>query len=111
MSTRSPTIGQRRLRVVLEEPVESADDIGGVTRSFQPRITLWAQLAPVSASERSEAQQTGSRITHRLSLRWRGDITSAMRFVAGPGVFDIRGQYDPDGRRRTLVCLVEEERP
>ena len=111
MALRSLSIGQQRLRVVLQEPVETADDIGGVARSFAPRITLWARLEPVSGTERADAQQAGTHVSHRLSVRWRGDVTGAMRFVIGTRVFDIRGQYDPDGMRRTLVCLVEEARP
>lgn len=111
MTRTSPGIGARRLRVVLEEPVDVPDDIGGVTRSFQPRIALWARLEPGVAREQAVAMQPGEAITHRLSLRWRGDVTGAMRFVAGGRVFDVRAQFDPDGRRRTLVCLVEEVRP
>lgn len=110
--TRSFTgIGARRLRVMLEEPVEAPDGIGGVMRSFQPRIALWAHLEPVTATEQAVAMQPAETITHKLALRWRGDVTGAMRFVAGARVFEVRGQYDPDGRRRTLVCLVEEVRP
>lgn len=105
------SIGARRLRVVLEEPVETPDDIGGVTRSFQPRVSLWAMLVPLAAAERDEAQQPAERISHRLIIRWRGDVTGAMRFVAGERRFDVRGQYDPDGMRRSLVCLVQEIRP
>ncbi|MCA0423658.1 MAG: phage head closure protein [Proteobacteria bacterium] len=104
-------IGSRRLRATLEESIETPDDIGGVTRSFQPRLVLWAMLIPLAAAERDEAQQQAERITHRLVIRWRGDVTGAMRFVANGRRFDVRGQYDPDGMRRSLVCLVEEVRP
>ena len=105
------SIGRLRLRVMLEEPVETTDDMGGVVRSFAPRISLWGRLEMISGTEQAEAQQRGTHITHRLSIRWRGDVTGAMRFVAGARVFDIRGQHDPDGMRRTLICLVEEVRP
>lgn len=111
MVRNDPAIGRRRLRVMLEEPVETPDALGGVLRSFQPRVAVWAALEPVRGEERDEAQQPLSRITHRLSLRWRGDVTAAMRFTAADRVFEVRGQYDPDGMRRTLVCLVAEVRP
>lgn len=104
-------IGTRRLRVILHEPIEVPDELGGVNRSYQARAELWARLEPLTATERAEAAQPGEAMTHRLTLRWRGDITGAMRFTAGARVFDVRGQYDPDGRRRDLVCLVEEVRP
>jgi len=111
MALSRPSIGQRRLRATLEEPVEIADALGGVIRSFQPRITLWVRLEPLHGDERTEADRVGAPVSHRLSLRWRGDISEAMRFVAGGRLFDIRASFDPDGRRRTLVCLVEERRP
>lgn len=107
----TPAIGQRRLRIMVQEPVETADEIGGVTRSFAPRIALWARLEPASAAERAEAQRTEGAVSHRLTLRWRGDLTNAMRILAGTRLFELRGQYDPDGQRRNLVCLVEEVQP
>lgn len=111
MSGKHPTIGQRRLRVVLEEPVATPDDIGGATITFAPRVSLWARLEPASVLDRAEAQRAEGIVTHRLTLRWRGDITGAMRFAAGTRRFAVRGQADPDGRRRDLVVTVEEVQP
>lgn len=104
-------IAARRRRVVLEAPVETADSIGGVIRTFAPVATLWARLEPIGAGERTEGQQADAKVTHRLTLRWRGDVAASMRFSAGSTRFVITGSYDPDGRRRDLVCLVEEVQP
>lgn len=111
MSGRHLTINQRRLRVVLEEPVATPDDIGGAAIVFVPRVTLWARLEPASMSDRAEAERAEGFVTHRLTLRWRGDITGAMRFAAGGRRFAVRGQADPDGRRRNLIVIVEEVQP
>lgn len=115
MPETSPPIAARRLRLVLEEPVTVADDIGGTARSYTPRVTLWARLVPANSAarstERSVADQAGQGVTHHVTLRWRGDITAAMRFRAGTRLFNILGQSDPDGLRRHLVCLVEEIAP
>jgi uncharacterized phiE125 gp8 family phage protein len=49
-----------------------------------------------------------------LAARWferRGDVTAAMRFVAGARTFNVLAAHDPDGRKRDLVCLVEEVSP
>ena len=107
MSARA-TIAARRLRVTLEEPVEAADAIGGVSRTFTPRITLWARLEPATLADRAEADRGEAVVTHRLTLRWRTDLTTAMRLAAGPRRFAIHGWFDPDGRRRDLVVRVEE---
>ena len=110
MSAR-PVIAARRLRVVLEEPLETPDGIGGVVRGFAPRIALWARLEPATATERTEADRGGAALTHRLTLRWRGDLTTAMRFAVGARRFAIHGWFDPDGRRRDLVVRVKEVQP
>ena len=58
-------------------------------------------------------------VTHSESAgRWRellagagvrrAGITGAMRLVLGLRRFAIRAASDPDGRRRELVCRVEE---
>jgi|APTNR8051073442_1049403.scaffolds.fasta_scaffold01756_4 SPP1 family predicted phage head-tail adaptor len=106
-----PTIGQRRLRAVLEEPVEAGDGLGGVLRSYQPRVTLWVRIEPLKGLERAEAERAEAAVSHRISLRWRGDVTGAMRFAIGAHRYNVRALFDPDGRRRTLHCLVEEVRP
>jgi SPP1 family predicted phage head-tail adaptor len=102
------TIAARRLRIDLQEPAETPDGLGGVTRGYAHRISLWGRLEPLSAAERGEAQRAESAVTHRLTLRWRADVTAGMRFVAGPRVFNVIAAFDPDGHRRDLVCLIEE---
>lgn len=108
---RAPHIAARRLRVILEEPAETPDGIGGTTRSYQPRVALWARMEPVRAAERSEAARAEAAVAHRLTIRWRGDVTAAMRFAAEGKLYTISVFYDPNGRRRDLVCLVEEVQP
>ena len=108
---RAPSIAARRLRLTLEEPVETPDGIGGVTRAFSPRLTLWARLEPVNGDERADAQRAGAVVSHRVTLRWRADVSAAMRFRAGEKIYTISAHYDPDGRRRYLVCLVREVQP
>ncbi|EHP72150.1 hypothetical protein MetexDRAFT_6740 [Methylorubrum extorquens DSM 13060] len=41
-------------------------------------------------------------------MRYRSGVTPAMRLADGPRRFAIRAADDPDGRRRDLVCEVEE---
>jgi SPP1 family predicted phage head-tail adaptor len=107
--SRRPMIAGRRLSVTLEAPADVTDPIGGVTRSWAPVATLWAVLEPLPRGvERAEAQRAEGAATHRLIIRWRGDVSPAMRFAAPGKIYDVTTTYDPDGRRRDLVCLVEE---
>ena len=104
----STTIGARARRFVLERPIETPDGFGGVIRTFAPGPQLWGAIEAVAAEERVRAGRAEQAATHRVILRYRDDVTAEMRFSRGPRRFEIRSAVDPDGRRRDLVCLVEE---
>jgi SPP1 family predicted phage head-tail adaptor len=105
--TLSP-IGARRRRFVLERPIEDADGFGGTLRRYVAGPLLWGAITSLGASERVRGGRSDLRTTHRIRLAYRDGITPAMRLVAGPRRFAIRAAADPDGRRRDLLCEVEE---
>jgi len=98
--TRSP-IAARRRRFVLETPLESPDGFGGVVRAFAAGPELWGAIELVSP------RRSGA-VTHRVTVAYRPGVSDAMRLTLGQRRFRIRSAEDPDGRRRDLVCLVEE---
>lgn len=101
-------LGALRLRAVLLSPVESADEIGGVSRSFSPLASLWCGLEPVLGDEPFEAGRLTETVRHRISMRWRPDVTARMRLSIGSRLFEIESSADPDGRRRRLIVLARE---
>lgn len=104
-------IGAYRLRLTLETPVDTPDDVGGVTRSYTVTGAVWAALTALNGTEQWLAGRVEQALTHRLETRWRAGIHAGCRFVRGDRVFDIKAAMDPDGGRRRLVCLVEEVSP
>ena len=106
-----PPIGERGRRFTLELPQEAPDGFGGVIRSWQPGPQLWGALEIIGLRERVAADRPEIVATHRLTLGYRDGVTSAMRVALGPRRFRIRDATDPDGRRRALVCHVEEITP
>ena len=110
MKTVSP-LGRLRKRVTLEQPVETPDAIGGVTRSFVALATLWAEIAPLSGAETFAAVQPQERITHRVRLRYFSAVTAAMRLRLGTRLLLIRDVSDEDERRRYLICHCTENKP
>lgn len=104
----SSHIGQRRRRFVLERPIENPDGFGGTLRRYVAGPLLWGAITPLGAAERVRGGRSDLRATHRVRLAYRDGITPAMRLVAGPRRFAIRAAGDPDGRRRDLLCEVEE---
>lgn len=105
------SIGSLRRRLVLEAPMAAPDGIGGTTQVFAAISAFWAQVEWLSGAEtwrRGRPEQVAS---HRVTLRWRGDLDTGKRLRDGDRVFDIRAVADPDGARRRLICLVEETKP
>ena len=111
MPHRSVSIGARGRRFVLEIPNDVPDGFGGILRTFAPGPVLWGAIEMLSGAERVRADRPEQAVTHRVTLRYRSGITGAMRLACGLRRFAIRAASDPDGRRRELVCLVEEITP
>jgi SPP1 family predicted phage head-tail adaptor len=101
--------GQLDRRLVLEEPVETPDGAGGVTRSYATVTTLWAAVRPSRAEGEIVAAATGATVTHRILIRSRTDVTTRHRLRDGLRIFRIVALRDPDGDGR-LVEIVAEER-
>jgi SPP1 family predicted phage head-tail adaptor len=100
--------GLLRHRLVLEAPVETADGAGGVTRSYADVAALWAEVTPLSAVRSLEAERPGARVTHRIVIRFSGDITTKHRLRDDARIFRIVGLRDRDGRKRFLAIEAEE---
>jgi len=95
--------GDLNRRLVLEEPVETADGTGGVTRSHQAVATLWAKVETVSARAAIVADSAGANVTHRITLRTRPDVTTRHRLTEGARVYRIVSVRDDDTRRFLTV--------
>ena len=100
------TPGELNRRLVLEAPVESADGVGGVTRSYPAAMTLWASVEPVSARGAVIADAPGATVTHRIVVRRHAAVTTRHRFIDGSVVYRIVTLRE-DATRRFLVIGAE----
>lgn len=98
--------GRLNRRLVLDAPTEGDDGAGGVLRGFEPEVTLWASVEPLSARAHVTADAAGAAITHRILLRWRGGITTRHRLRQGERVYRIVSVRERD--RRFLEIGAEE---
>lgn len=101
-------IGARRRRFVLETPIDEPDGFGGSLRRYVGGPVVWGALVPVGAVERQRGGRADRVTTHRIEIRYRPGVAPPMRLASGPRRFAIRSAGDPDGRRRVVVCDVEE---
>jgi SPP1 family predicted phage head-tail adaptor len=106
-----PTIGARRRRFTLELPLDTPDGFGGSVRTWAAGPHVWGSIEMLAQGQRFRAERPEDVVTHRVRVRWREGVSGAMRLTSGLRRFAIRSACDPDGRRRDLVCLVEEMTP
>lgn len=72
--------GKLRHRVTLQTPVQVQDSMtGGLETEWDDVATVWAEIAPLSAREFVAAQTEISKITARITIRYRDDVTAEMR--------------------------------
>lgn len=103
--------GQLSSRVALERPVRTPDASGGATIEWEDVAIVWADIEPVEAGETFAADRLATRITHRITIRFRGDVEGGMRIVHRGRALRVAHWRDPDEARRFLVIEATEERP
>ncbi len=103
-----PAIAHMNLRLALEAPVETIDPVGGILRAWRLVDLVWARVRLLGGQERAAAAGEESAMTHEITLRWRADVTGAMRLRNGARVFEILSAADAQGARRHLVCRCRE---
>jgi SPP1 family predicted phage head-tail adaptor len=102
-------VGALRHRMMLERPARLADGGGGAVVTWTPVSELWASIKPASGTESVVADQVAGRVSHEIHVRYRADVSPAMRFSLGTRTFEIIAVMDVGERRRQLRCLCREE--
>lgn len=98
-------IGALRHRLTLERATLTPDG----TTVWTADGTVFAALEPRSGSEAERGGGLTGRLTHRIEMRFRDDVSSRDRLVKGDRIFRILVVRDPDERRARLVLDAEEE--
>lgn len=72
--------GRLRHRVVIQRQQETqSQNDGSVTVVWQDVATVWSSIEPLSAKEFIAAQQEHSKVSARITIRYRPDVTAKMR--------------------------------
>lgn len=103
-----PTIGALRQRVTIETPIDASDGAGGFERAYAPHAQVWAKVETRSGGEQFSEQRLEQSRTHVVTIRWRPDVTSQMRFDLRGRKLAIRTVIDRNETRRFLECGCEE---
>ena len=104
-------IAALRTRLTLESPTETPDAAGGVTRSWATTATAWGRIQPLGGddSRRGRRSRPDGQPPHHTALAHGGGRGHAAGTRARR--FSIRSVYDPQERRKALICLCDEVKP
>lgn len=100
--------GRLNKRVTLQTLSTTGDGGGGSVETWADTATVWASVEPLRGSERFEAQQTASRLSHKVTIRHRA-VTPQQRVKFGTRYFKIEAVINPKERGELLELLCEEE--
>lgn len=84
-----------------------SDSLRWVPIEKEPKA--WASIEPLSADERFRMNKLESEITHRITIRYRSDITRSNRLRYKDREFQIDSVVNWQERDRFLVIIVKEE--
>ncbi len=104
-------VGALRHRVTIEAENAAPDGAGGLTDPWANPTevaTVWAEITPLSGDERLRAMRLEDRVSHRIRMRYRADVTPAHRLRLGTRVFNMRAVTNDGERDRWLTILAEE---
>lgn len=102
--------GRLRHRVTIQKPTEGdADSYGDTVASWSDVATaVPAEVTTLSGREAYQANQVHPEATVQVKMRYRSDVTTAMRLVHDGRTLSIDGLL-PDARKRELACLCHED--
>jgi SPP1 family predicted phage head-tail adaptor len=100
--------GLLRERIAIEQESNVSDDQGGSTLSWTNVCTIWGRVSPVRGREALQGMQVQDETMHRITIRYRTDITPKMRVVWGSRIMNIREVTNPDEHKKYLQLMVED---
>ncbi|MEX0345047.1 MAG: phage head closure protein [Rhizobiaceae bacterium] len=85
------------------------DGSGGFAENWSELATVFARIEPAGAKSLFAAGQRLEQATHNITIRFRDDVTSGMRFEKSGRTFLILNVTDPDETGRYLICITRED--
>jgi SPP1 family predicted phage head-tail adaptor len=100
--------GNLNKRMTLQKETLVPDGSGGKKGSWIDIAPLWAELIPIATDTVVVVSNYNRRLTHKIVLRYREDISTGMRLVFGSRSFVVRAIVDRDEKNEWLDLWAEE---
>jgi SPP1 family predicted phage head-tail adaptor len=106
-------IGKLRHKITIEYKANVPDGAGGWTEDWVAFASnVAASVEPISGKEYFEAQQTQSEVTHKIRIRFKSGITSAMRVNFKGRIFAMTSPpINWEERNRDMMLMCSEVTP
>jgi SPP1 family predicted phage head-tail adaptor len=109
-------LGALRHLVRLEQPIPGeAGALGTPTpEHWEPVADVRASIEPLSGREIVSAKQVDPRTTHKVTIRWRANVSARMRVLVparagcAERALQIVSVLNEDERDRTLTLMAQE---
>lgn len=103
-------IGDLRKQLIVQAEQQTPDGAGGYALAWTTLASVWANISPLTGRELYTAGHQESRVTHKVTMRWRKDlaITPDMRLLYNERVLNIRAVINEGERNQYAILLVEE---
>ena len=105
-----PDAGTLDRLLTIEERIERRDEYGEPSDDWSSTgDRVWCSVESLNASERVQGDRVRGILSHKITLRYRPDLTSKHRLVGDGRTFNIDGTREGEGRRQwTVVSAMEE---
>lgn len=97
-----------RHRVTIQSVSQASDSQGGYTDTWTDGDTVFASIEPIKAWEKMQAQQMQVPVTHKITMRYRSDVTAASRLKFGTRIFWVKEVINVEERNRFLIIKAQE---
>jgi len=102
------TAGMLRNQMEVQRVTNSADGMGGYTKSWAKVQDAWFHLKPLSGGERMQAMRIESTISHRAHCRASVDVETRDRLSYDGRVFNVKAVLDLEERGKWYELDLEE---
>lgn len=104
--------GRLDQRFTFQTKTESVTSAGITSATWADSFTVWGDM--VEEDARADESVTGGRVLSQTRMtgivRYRSDITTAMRLLWRDRYFEITGKINRDGRREMLDLFLVERK-
>ncbi|MEL7027678.1 MAG: phage head closure protein [Pseudomonadota bacterium] len=101
-------IGDLRERVELQALTLAPDGAGGGAQAWATYATVWAAVIPVATTSQFTADKEERRRRYRVTVRYRSDVTFAVRVSYEGRALEITDIQTAEERGRFLILGCEE---